>query len=322
MSSPARASTAATAVDAKDFRKALGRFATGVTIVTTRGPGGVPVGVTANSFNSVSLEPPMVLWSLARSSKSMEAFALADRFAVHVLSASQKELSNRFASRGADKFAGIEVPADQLPLLEGCAALFVCKTVYRYEGGDHVIFVGEVVDFTVGEGAPLLFHAGRYAEARQPADESVDGIDANQGRVGPTSLLNLLAQAQAQVLRLMRGFLGDAGLAQPAFLILTLVAQLEKPTRAEIGERIRAAGYQSPELELDLLCTRGWVATDAGELRLTPDGRAGYLEVLTHLKALEDSIAEEFSDLELADARDFLRRIIRATADEAPALLA
>ena len=131
------------------FRKALGSFATGVTIVTTCADG-ERFGVTANSFNSVSLDPPLVLWSLAKSAASHAAFAAAPGFAVHILAADQQDLSNRFARKGADKFAGLSLESGRagVPLLAGCAARFECRTTYQYEGGDHIIFVGEVIDFS------------------------------------------------------------------------------------------------------------------------------------------------------------------------------
>src|SRR5690348_851615 len=112
----------------RQFRDALGAFATGVTIVTTRGARGEDVGLTANSFNSVSLDPPMVLWSLARKAKSLDAFLENPHFAVHVLAADQDELSRRFATQGIDKFAGLHLGrgSGEVPLLEGCSARFEC----------------------------------------------------------------------------------------------------------------------------------------------------------------------------------------------------
>lgn len=152
---------------ARRFRSALGVFATGVTIVTTRDAEGRDVGLTANSFNSVSLDPPMVLWSLAKSSRSLPAFVAASHFAVHVLAANQEELSLRFARRGAEKFSGLDVErsAGQVPLLKGCSARFVCRTAFRHEAGDHMIFVGEVEAFDHSDLAELLFHRGRYSLA-------------------------------------------------------------------------------------------------------------------------------------------------------------
>jgi 3-hydroxy-9,10-secoandrosta-1,3,5(10)-triene-9,17-dione monooxygenase reductase component len=155
--------------DSRSFRTALGSFVTGVTIVTTRDPDGSDVGLTANSFNSVSLDPPMVLWSLALNSAHLPAFRHATWWAVHVLASSQEPLSGRFASKDADKFAGLTVsrgPGD-IPLLEGCAARFICRTAFEYEGGDHAIFVGEVLSFDRAGHSPLVYHQGRYGRVHQ-----------------------------------------------------------------------------------------------------------------------------------------------------------
>ena len=153
------------------FREALGSFATGVTVATTLDEGGEPVGVTASSFNSVSLEPPLVLWSLAKDSQSRGAFESSGHFAIHVLSASQQALSDRFARRGADKFGGMEWARGQLgsPVFTEHAALFECATRHLYDGGDHIIMVGEVIAFETRDEAPLLFHGGRYADHRPRA---------------------------------------------------------------------------------------------------------------------------------------------------------
>src|SRR3569623_404748 len=145
--------SAMSAFDPMEFRKALGSFATGVTIITTRGADGSPIGLTVNSFNSVSLNPPLVLWSLAATSLSLTIFRAASHWAVHVLASDQESLSGRFARRGEDKFSGrtIEEGAGGVPLLTGCAARFECRTAFQYEGGDHVIFVGEVLAFNRAE---------------------------------------------------------------------------------------------------------------------------------------------------------------------------
>src|ERR1700750_2976420 len=114
----------------KHCRGALGPFATGVTIVTSRDAEGADVGMTANSFNSVSLDPPMVLWSIGRHSSNFDIFVKASHFAVHVLSAEQEALATRFATRGIERFAGLQIQrgAGNTPLLEGCAARFQCRT--------------------------------------------------------------------------------------------------------------------------------------------------------------------------------------------------
>lgn len=153
--------------DARDFRSALGCFPTGVCLVTTCGPGGTPHGMTINSFSSVSLEPPMVLWSLSRSATSAPVFRDAEYFAINVLAAGDAEISSHFARSGEDKFARFagrfqEGLAD-LPLLRGALATFECHSRHRYYGGDHVIMIGVVERYAHGDGAPLVFHRGTYA---------------------------------------------------------------------------------------------------------------------------------------------------------------
>lgn len=163
--------------DPRQFRSALGHFATGVTIVTTRGTEGEPVGVTVNSFASVSLDPPLILWSLAKNSYSVPAFTAARHFAVHVLASSQQALSDRFARAASDKFSGLELGAGigDTPLLDGCATVFECSTEHRYDGGDHLILVGRVQRYDVHDRAPLLFYRGRYA-APEPETMSFAGL--------------------------------------------------------------------------------------------------------------------------------------------------
>ena len=154
------------AIDSAELRNALGRFATGVTIITTVDRDGRRYGVTANSYNSVSLDPPLVLWSLARSSRSMEGFEGCEAFAVHILGLQQEELAMRFASRNEDKFAGLEMREGfgGVPLFDDCAAHFECVTENRFEGGDHLIFLGRVVNFEACDHEPLLFHRGRFTK--------------------------------------------------------------------------------------------------------------------------------------------------------------
>lgn len=150
---------------APEFRAALGMFATGVTIVTARSADGRVIGLTANSFNSVSLHPPLVLWSLARAAASMTVFSAGSHYAINVLAADQKPLAERFAMKGGDRFEGVtfEAGAGGAPLLHGAAATFECFNRSRYEEGDHVIFIGEVERCTHrADALPLLFHGGRY----------------------------------------------------------------------------------------------------------------------------------------------------------------
>lgn len=148
-----------------EFRGAMGSFATGVTIVTALGADNRPIGLTANSFNSVSLTPPLVLWSLSLTSRSMAAFRHASHYAINVLAADQRALAERFAGRLVDRFAGVAFRAGVhgCPVIEGAAAVFECESRSRHEEGDHLIFVGEVKGCSYRPQAePLVFHQGRY----------------------------------------------------------------------------------------------------------------------------------------------------------------
>jgi 3-hydroxy-9,10-secoandrosta-1,3,5(10)-triene-9,17-dione monooxygenase reductase component len=146
------------------LRSALGRFGTGVTIITCLGEDGQRVGLTANSFNALSLDPPLVLWSLRIASPSVPAFRAAKHFAVNVLAETQVDLSRRFASPVADKFAEGQWSVGQggAPLLSGSAAVFECETQAQHEVGDHVLFIGHVRRIADLAVAPLLFQGGHY----------------------------------------------------------------------------------------------------------------------------------------------------------------
>jgi len=166
-------------IDPREFRNALGTYATGVTIITAAGSDGKPYGLTCNSFASVSLNPPLVLWSLVRYSSSLNVFQNATHFAVNVLGASQQALSNKFAKSSDEKFAGDEWSPGlgNAPLLKESVANFQCRSVNRYYGGDHVIFLGAVEAYAYNHGEPLLFARGRYgcfvsADGRDGADKS------------------------------------------------------------------------------------------------------------------------------------------------------
>lgn len=163
---------AAERFDRRDFRWALGQFATGVTVVSTRVKDGRRVGITVNSFSSVSLDPPLVLWSLSRQAPSLADFANASHFAINVLAANQHHLSRRFSTPLPDKFEGVECSGESAgcPLLKGATAHFVCRNIRQLDGGDHVIFLGEVEEYKWSEGEPLVFHSGRYRVATRHPD--------------------------------------------------------------------------------------------------------------------------------------------------------
>ncbi|MCW7536889.1 flavin reductase family protein [Aquabacterium sp. A7-Y] len=162
---PSPASPAAAAFTQRELRQALACFATGVTVVTAWGADGRPVGVTVNSFNSVSLDPPLVLWCLSRRSGSLAAFSRATRYAINILSDAQAGTAERFASKDMDRWASVAFRPGRhgSPVLDGAAAVLECASRRLYEEGDHLMFVGEVEHCSrSAEALPLIFCAGRY----------------------------------------------------------------------------------------------------------------------------------------------------------------
>ena len=147
-----------------DLRRSLGRFVTGVTVVTCCGRDGSPRGITANSFSSVSLDPPLVLWNIAKVSNSLSAYLDAEHFAIHVLKADQESFAEHFARTDHTIYNGIdfEISSDKVPILPGVLARFDCVTDAIHDAGDHHIIVGRVLAHVAGNGAPLLFQAGEY----------------------------------------------------------------------------------------------------------------------------------------------------------------
>ncbi|MDB5813996.1 MAG: oxidoreductase [Rhodocyclales bacterium] len=150
--------------DVQSFRRALGMFATGITVMTTRAADGSPVGLTVNSFNAVSLAPPLIVWSLSRHLAQRAAFEQCQHYAVNVLGADQESLSRNFASKLPNRFADLvwEEGIDGIPLLQGCCAHFEVRNEVRHAGGDHLLFLSEVLRFERFERDPLLYFSGAY----------------------------------------------------------------------------------------------------------------------------------------------------------------
>jgi len=153
--------------DLRTFRDTLGLFVTGVTVITTRDQAGRAVGITANSFNSVSLDPPLILWSVGLNAHSLDAFSNAKAFAVHILRDDQADLSARFAKSGQDKFSGLDIEPGlhDVPLLPDYAARLECLPHAQHPAGDHILFIAEVNRLASDPASmPLVYHGGRYAE--------------------------------------------------------------------------------------------------------------------------------------------------------------
>ena len=315
---------------ARRFRSALGAFATGVTIVTTRDTDGHDIGLTANSFNSVSLDPPMVLWSLAKNARSLPAFLAASHFAVHVLAADQEDLSLRFATRGSEKFAGLDLERGpgHVPLLRGCSARFQCCTAFRHEGGDHVIFVGAVEAFDHSDRPPLVFHGGRYAlavqkEAVAPAPQYGAEPDSSFSQ---DFLIYLLGRAQFQLFLSLRRDLEQHGLSEVQWFVLSILGVSDDRTVAELDRLLWYTGHRvTYELVASLTAAgfadlRGSYDPQA-RVTLTDVGRRAVIELVAAAKAAEDHAERNLGTAEVRILKRALRTIIRETDPGAPPLL-
>jgi 3-hydroxy-9,10-secoandrosta-1,3,5(10)-triene-9,17-dione monooxygenase reductase component len=308
--------------DSVAFRSALGAFATGVTIVTSVGTDGTRVGVTANSFNSVSLDPPMILWSLAKSSRSLAIFEQAAYWAVHILAADQDTLSNHFAKSGPDKFAGmdIELGAGGVPLLKDFASRLQCKTAFMYEGGDHVIFVGEVLKFDRRDVAPLVFHGGKYAlAARKIEPGAMSGTAPRDSDItfGEDFLGYLLWRASQHFQGRVMVHMQAHGLNPDSFMILAMLLHRDARTAAQLASGMPQPGAADVAALLATLTAREFIVLAQGltdpEVRLTAKGREVTLLIHAASKAIEADLLGRLEPTEATAFKHLIRRFIVQT---------
>ena len=303
-------------MDKKGFRAALGQFATGVTVVTAKAENGDRIGLTANSFNSASLDPPMVLWSLKNDSTNFDVFAEASYFAVNVLAADQVEVSQRFSRYVEDRFAGLDCAEGigGVPVIAGCAATFQCRNVHRYSGGDHAIFVGEVLDFEVNDRTPLVFHRGDYTVTMpRPVQES--GESEIAGGYVDDFLLPLLARAYRLFGLPFYEHLNERKIPRDEWRVLATLSD-QSCTRDELAWIIRM-----PEEILDstlgALFDQEMIAEDEprvegrlARLVCTPRGSRRVVKLLAVAKAREADVLADFPELEQQDFKHMLRSMI------------
>jgi flavin reductase (DIM6/NTAB) family NADH-FMN oxidoreductase RutF/DNA-binding MarR family transcriptional regulator len=303
-------------VERDGFRRSLAEFATGVAVIATSA-GGERFGLTSNSFTSVSLEPPLVLWSIRRESKSFAAFAGCSHFAVNILADDQIELSQRFARSGPDKFRDLDCHAGEgdAPLFAGVAASFECVCNQTYDGGDHLILIGEVVRYSRYDRQPLLFVKGRYAVS---ADHPDTRLLAAAGKAGlfedgdERVLSNLMIRAYSAIAaRLERG-------RQTAGLGLTLMQA--RLLRAAATSPDRTLDELMPELLLDFNASRNLlesvvslglvVVDDRGRVRLTAEGERRHHAIVAHAHANEEIMFQGIGDTDLATVRRVLNTMV------------
>jgi len=316
-----------TSIDPQAFRQALGNFATGVTIITTRAPDGEPVGLTVSSFNSVSLNPPLVLWSLADSSNALDIFRDAEHWAVHVLSSEQEQLSNLFAQAGEDKFAGLTLESGlgDTPLLTGCSARFQCKTAFQYEGGDHQIFVGQVLDFDRDETAPLVFHGGRYAHATA-RDKRTDNPKNPWlgGSFNDNFLGYLLGRSHYKFYSRIRPLLQKEQLTDEEFYVMSTLTLKRDMTREQIDAVMSGVIDEAGHEAVDSLIQRGYALREddsqAHEIHLTDAGSAIALKVISAAKGVESQVTEGLGYEETSVLKSLLHQLLDSIDPEANAL--
>ena len=316
--------------DPQEFRSALSTFTTGVTIITTRAENGDPVGVTANSFNSVSLNPPMVLWSLDKSAMSLSAFTNNKHWNVHILSKDQEALSGRFASRGEDKFKGLDLDTgiNNIPLLSNCTARFNCRTAFIYEGGDHMIFVGEVLGFDKTDLPPLAFQSGLYALAARKPREGVlrRAAPTRECRYTEDLLGYLAGRAHFQLVAALQSVLKTQQLDEQQFFILSVLSIQDNLTIEEINQFVEYTGGTVTTDDMANLEEQQHVVLvqKNGESRyvLTAHGRDASLKQIAVAKAVEEQIAKQIGHGDVEALKILFKRVIKATDPGLPDLWA
>lgn len=312
--------------DPREFRNALGSFATGVTIVTTLNDEQLPVGITASSFNSVSLDPPLVLWSLGKKSNALTSFQNSGHFAIHVLCNRQADLSNQFSRSGTDKFADVNWQQGKLgsPLLPDCMARFQCKTQYQYEGGDHIIFVGEVVEFESEPRSPLLFHAGSYADSRPKPKliETEEVINEHTGRISDSFFSFLLARAHFQMAYQAQAIMQTREMNEKHMFILGALSMNGELSLSQINEKINFMKHSVAQIDLDEIQRVGHILflAHSDKYILTDAGRKLFVELASNIASLERNVLVQFSEAEVTDFKILLQKIIQATSVNIPQL--
>ncbi|MBK5540535.1 flavin reductase [Pseudomonas sp. TH05] len=305
-----------TAFDTRAFRRALGNFATGVTVVTAAAEDGRRVGVTANSFNSVSLDPPLVLWSIDKRSSSHEVFEAASHFAVNVLAADQIDTSNNFARPREDRFAEIafDAGAGGAPVLADCAARFHCEKYQQVDGGDHWIMIGKVVAFDDFGRSPLLYHQGAYSmvlphtrmtrreEGQLPSSHfqgrlshnlyylMTQALRAYQASYQPRQLSTGLRTSEARMLMVLES---DAGLD---------LADLQREVAMPIREIEEAVAN---------LRRKGLVSDDGGRVRLTAKGIDETEGLWSIAQEQQDKVFSQFAPGQIEHFKNVLKGVIQ-----------
>lgn len=301
-------------IDPKAFRRALGNFATGVTIITARAPDGTNVGVTASSFNSLSMDPPLILWSSMKDTPSCKLFETATHFAVNILSSDQMAMSNHFARQQEDKFASVEWEPGLggAPLFENTAGRFQCESYDKLDGGDHWIFVGKVVAFDDNGRPPLCFHQGSYSMVfthpeTLPKAASSSAVQSENGRAGNHIFFQMLRAVRTYQDRYQPKLEG-LGLSLIEARTLLLLNDLDALDSEALMLELHSP-LSEAHAALDNLKDRGLLCETGGKYALTEDGRAQAVNCWEIADAHATEAFKEFDDTQVDEFSTMLRQL-------------
>lgn len=300
--------------DIRDFRGALGQFPTGVTVITALDDKGEPIGCTASSFNSVSIDPALVLWSVDKSAFSAAIFEKAEYFAVNILSENQVDISNRFAGRGEDKFKDVSFASGLggAPLFEGCGAQFQCKTWNVYEGGDHLIIIGEVVEYTHDDSlTPLVFSRGSYAITSPHQGSRAEYPTTTDNDFLEDYLLYLLNSTVAHYKNeLYPKFMNDSDITPEKWRILTVLSESSTKSVESVSEQV-AQPIGELINTLQLLTEKELVKHEHDNVSLTAKGSELQKKLFAIAKQHEESLLSKITSDQAIVLKDALKSIVR-----------
>lgn len=301
-------------VDTRELRRTLGQFATGVTIVTCLADDGTPVGMTANSFSSVSLDPPLVLWSLDRRARSFPHFSTARHFAFSVLAQDQVDLSNRFAQPGAEKFASVDWRPGiaGVPLIPDPAAHFECAQHATFDGGDHLIIVGRVERFVRYDRRALVFAHGRYgAVAPHPGTAGDAAEAAHERHPYDDFLVPLLFRAYNHVFRGFQESLAAEESTGPQMRILAILSAAGPTDEETLLTRTMLSQSSYAEARDSLLSSRFVRRAGDGALAVTPSGETKLGDLLRRAAERERESTRALDPAEVELLRVLLQKLVR-----------
>lgn len=303
--------------DPLQLRKVFGKFATGVTVVTTDSAG-KPVGITCNSFSSVSLDPPLLLWSLRKANYSYADFVGSKHFAVNILASDQIELSARFAKSGIDKFADVSFTRGHgdAPVLSGTTATFECRVDVIHDAGDHVVIVGHILAFASADRAPLIFSDGRYVDTVERPPLRAEAEDRRQVTDDPLHqfISVLLLRAFHRVLELLSEARSEIGVTVNESRLLTVADAYPGNRLEDLLPRTYLAA-SAMEDALKTLRQRGYLAVDPqGKIVVKELGRQKVNAYNARFKELEAYLFRSLSSEQI----DAFRRVLLSIMESEP----